>query len=204
MRKNPGFRAYGGLGFPRPVVIHGPPFVPFIWEIDMRSALLVAVVMAFTQTALAADLKVGYVDMARALNEVEEGKAAKSRLKKEFDKKQKELDKMQSMLKAKQAEFEKRKAMMKEDVRNAKIEEMQRDFLELQQTYARLQKELLDEETKLTQKIGVRVTKIVEKIGDRDSYYMILNIADNVLYYKRHQDITDEVVKMYNSQYGKK
>jgi outer membrane protein len=170
----------------------------------MRSALLVAAVLAFTQTASAADLKIGYVDMARALNEVDEGKSAKARLKKDFEKKQKSLDQMQKTLKAKQAEFEKRKAMMKEDVRNAKIEEMQRDFLELQQTYGRLQKELMEEEAKLTQKIGGRVTKIVEKIGDRDSYVMVLNIGDTVLYYKRHQDITDEVVKMYNKQYGKK
>jgi outer membrane protein len=170
----------------------------------MRSALLVAAILAFTQTALAADLKIGYVDMARALNEVDEGKSAKARLKKDFEKKQKSLDQMQKTLKAKQAEFEKRKAMMKEDVRNAKIEEMQRDFLELQQTYGRLQKELMEEEAKLTQKIGGRVTKIVEKIGDRDSYVMVLNIGDTVLYYKRHQDITDEVVKMYNKQYGKK
>lgn len=170
----------------------------------MRSALFVAALMAFTQAAEAADLKIAYVEMARALNEVEEGKAAKARLKKEFAKKQQELDKMQSTLKTKQAEFEKRKAMMKEDVRNAKIEEMQRDFLELQQTYGRLQKELMDEEGKLTQKIGGRVAKIVEKIGDRDGYTLILNIGDTVLYHKAHQDITDDVVKMYNRQYGKK
>ncbi len=170
----------------------------------MRTAVVAAAVMASAQPALGAELKIGYIDMARALNEVEEGRAAKARLKKDFDKKQKELDKMQSTLKAKQAEFEKRKAMMKEDVRNAKLEEMQRDFLELQQTYARLQKELLDEETKLTQRIGARIQKVVEKIGDRDSYTVIFNIGDNVLYYKRHQDVTDEVVKLYNQQHGKK
>jgi Skp family chaperone for outer membrane proteins len=75
--------------------------------------------------------------------------------------------------------------------------------MELKQTYARLQKELLAEENKLTVRIGGRITKIVEKVGDRDGYNLILNIGDTVLYYKRHHDITDEVVKLYNQQYGK-
>ncbi|OGQ83288.1 MAG: hypothetical protein A2289_08235 [Deltaproteobacteria bacterium RIFOXYA12_FULL_58_15] len=171
----------------------------------MRSALLVAFgVFVLAQSAQAEELKVGYVDMARALNEVEEGKAARAKLESDFKNKQKELDGMQNQLKAKQAEFEKRKAMMKEDVRDAKLEEMQRDFLELQQTYARLQQELLGEREKLTMSIAGRITKIVDKIGDRDAYHIILNIGDTVLYYKRHQDITDDVVKMYNSQHGKK
>jgi outer membrane protein len=166
--------------------------------------LVLALTLLSAAPALAEDLKVAYVDMARALNEVEEGKAAKDRLQGEFKLKQKKLDELQTQLKAKQAEFEKRKAMMKEDVRQAKMEEMQRDFLELQQTYATLQKELLEEERKQTEQIASRITTVVSKIGDRDGYQMILNIGESVLYYKRHQEITDLVVRMYNEQFPKK
>jgi Skp family chaperone for outer membrane proteins len=92
--------------------------------------------------------------------------------------------------------------MMKDDVKQQKLEEMQRDYVELQKTYGQLQRELLEQENKLTADIAGRLKKVIEKIGDRDSYNMILNIGDTVLYYKRHEDITDEVVRDYNRQYG--
>ncbi len=154
--------------------------------------------------ASAAELKIAYVEMAKALNDVEEGKAAKERLQNDFKGKQKRLDDLQTQLKAKQAEFEKRKAMMKEDARQAKMEELQTDFLELQKTYATLQKELIEEERKVTEQIAGRINSIISKIGDRDGYHLILNIGETVLYYKRHQDITDQVVQMYNAQFPKK
>ena len=172
----------------------------------MRTALFVVLSLlpSSVLAAAAPELKVAYIDMAQALNEVEDGKAAKARLKADFDVKQKKLDEMQTQFKAKKEDFDKKSAMMKEDVRQAKREEIERDYLELQQTYGQLQRELIDAEGKLTQEIAGKLKTIIEKIGDRDSYSMILNIGDNVLYYKRHQEITAEVVKEYNRQYSKK
>lgn len=171
----------------------------------MRKMLIFALIstLGTAAPALGAELKIAYVDMSRALNEVEQGKAAKSRLKKQFDDKQKKLDVLQNQLKKKQEEFEKRKDMMKDSVRQVKLEELQRGFYELQQTYGKLQRELLEQESKVTQDIATRLRKIIAKIGDRDEYTVIMNIGDTVLYYKRHRDITDDVVKAFNKQYGK-
>ncbi|MBI5510171.1 MAG: OmpH family outer membrane protein [Deltaproteobacteria bacterium] len=171
----------------------------------MRTALWMIPVLLTTSTGLAAaqDMKVAYVDMAQALNDVEDGKSAKGKLKADFDVKQKKLDELQTQFKAKQEDFEKKKAMMKEDVRQAKRDELEKDFMQLQQTYSQLQRELIDAEGKVTQEISTRLKAVIEKIGDRDSYTLIINIGDTVLYYKRHQDITAEVVKEYNRQYGK-
>lgn len=154
--------------------------------------------------AAAAEPKIAYVDMAKALNDVEDGKDAKARLKSDFDDKQKKLDKMQNELKTKKDEFESRSATMKPEVRQAKQEELQRQLYELQQTYMQLQKELIDRESKLTQDIAKKLRNVIEKIGDRDSYTYILDIGDTVLYYKRHMDITDDIVKEYNKLYSKK
>ncbi|MEE8409846.1 MAG: OmpH family outer membrane protein [Myxococcota bacterium] len=170
----------------------------------MHKTLILALIatIGYVRPALGEELNIAYVDMGRALNEVEQGKAAKSKLKKEFAAKQKKLDELQNDLKKKQEEFEKRKAMMKESVRQEKLEELQRGFFELQQTYGKLQRELLEQETKVTQGIAAGLRKVIEKIGDRDEYHVIMNIGDTVLYYKRHRDITDDVVKAYNKQYG--
>ncbi len=169
----------------------------------MRSSLFVLALLS-ASAAHAADIKVGYVDMGRALNDVEDGKAAKSRLQSDFTDKQKKLDAMQTELKAKKDEFDKKATMMEANVKQQKAEELQRKLIELQQTYMQLQKELVDRESQLTQEIAGKLRNIIAKVGDRDGYFMILDIGDNVLYYKRHLDVTDQVVQEYNRQYGGK
>ena len=151
-----------------------------------------------------AEPKIGYVDMARALNEVEDGKAAKAKLKAEFEQKQQKLDTMQIDLKTKKEEFEKRSGVMKSEARVAKQEELQREFMDVQKTYMQLQQELVESENQITQDIGKKLRAIIEKIGDKDAYLLILNIGDTVLYNKRHMDVTDEVIRDYNRQYRKK
>src|SRR5262245_43109153 len=81
--------------------------------------------------ARADEPKIAYVDMQQVLNNVEEGRAAKDRLKKEFESKQKKLDALQNELKGKKDEFDKKAAMMKDDVRQQKQEELQKSFVEL-------------------------------------------------------------------------
>ena len=64
-----------------------------------RSALFAIFLAASSPVmAMAEDVKLGYVDLQRALNETEDGKKAKSNLKKVFDQKQKELDEQQEQL----------------------------------------------------------------------------------------------------------
>src|SRR5262249_11170991 len=61
--------------------------------------LIASVFLLSTSAAFADDIKVGYVDMQRALNETDDGRKAKEKLKKDFDQKQKELDEQQNQLK---------------------------------------------------------------------------------------------------------
>jgi outer membrane protein len=170
----------------------------------MRSLFLVLPLLATLGAvrAEAADLKIGYVDMAKALNDVEDGKAAKAKLKTDFDEKQKTLDALQNDLKAKKDEFDKKASMMKPEVKQEKQEDLQRRFLELQQKYMQMQKELMDRESQLTQEIAGRLRTVIARVGDRDSYNMVLDIGDTVLYFKRDLEITNEVVREYNRQYA--
>ena len=65
-------------------------------------------------------------------------------------------------------------------------------------------RELMAKEGEIKQGIFGKIRKVVDRIGDRDAYDMILTIGDTVLYHKRHRDITDDVVRAYNKQYAKK
>jgi outer membrane protein len=159
--------------------------------------------VASKQVEATSSFHIAYVDIARALNEVEEGKEAKAKLKTEFEAKQKKLDAMQSDLKEKKESFDKHAGMMKAENRINKQQELQQAFLEVQKTYMQLQQELMESENSITQEIGKKLRSIVDMLGDRDGYTMILNVGDTVLYYKRHKDITDEVIQIYNKKHKK-
>jgi outer membrane protein len=162
------------------------------------------VALFLSAPAVAGNLKIAYVNMERVLNEVEEGKSAKSKLKRDFSGKQKKLDQLQKGLKRKKETFDKQQGMMNQKVRMQKQEELQKEFMRLQQTYMQLQQELMGREAELTQGIAKKIRSIVDKIGDREGYTMVLDIGETVLYYKRHQDITDEVVRDYNKLHRSK
>src|SRR3954451_16807216 len=80
-----------------------------------------------------AELKVGYVDLQRALTEVHEGIAAKSKLKSELDKKKSDFEAEQTKLRADKEVLDKQGPMMSEEVRNQKFAELQKRLFDLTQ-----------------------------------------------------------------------
>ena len=169
----------------------------------MFKSLVVAALALIPTAAHAAETawKVAYVDMQSALNLIDEGKREKDKLKKDFDVKQKRLNEKQEELQKMKEDFDKQRAMLKEDARAKKENEMQGKYVELQKLYMDMQKELSEREGEVTKGIFAKMKLIIEKIGDRDNYTLILDRNEaNVLYFKKHMDITDEVVRQYNSQ----
>lgn len=174
----------------------------------MRIAFIVVLTAimlpAFGAPVAAKDLKIGYVEMARAFRELDDLKAADAKLKKDFGAKQKQIDTMQTAIKKKQEDFEKRSGVMKADVKQQKQQELQREFANLQQTYIKLQDEIGKAQQTMLKTVSDKVRRIVERIGDREGYDMVLEVGAAVLYYKKHQDVTDQVIREYNREYGKK
>lgn len=165
--------------------------------ITFTTTLLLALLSA---SAAFAQTKIAYVDLQRALLEVEDGKNAKAKLKKEFDAKQKELDKKQQQVVEMKETLESSAQMMTEQARQQKAMELQKKMYELQQLYMKLQGELSQKEAKATQKIFERMGSIIEKIGKEKSYDLILEKTESsVLYAPKAMDITNEVIKRYNA-----
>lgn len=148
-----------------------------------------------------AQLKIGYVDLQRALNEVGDGKKAKASLKKEFDKRQQTLDQKQEDLKKKKEDLEKQGMMLSEDVKRQRVMQFQKEMYELQQLYMQLQRELSEQEAKATKGIFDKMGTIIDKIGDEKDYDFILERSESsILFAKPGTDITDELIRRYNSK----
>lgn len=153
-------------------------------------------------SGLAQGVKLGVVDIQRALMTVNEGKAAKAKLEKIAKGKQAELDRMQDDIKRMATELQEQGAMMRDEVKRQKAQEYQKRLMELQDYYLNNQKSLAEEEAKLTRPILERFDKIIKKIGKDEGYTMILEKAA-VVYAATANDLTDRLIADFNAGGGK-
>jgi outer membrane protein len=113
----------------------------------VRSTLVGFVIAAgLMRPALAEEVKLGYVDLRRALHETEDGHKAESSLKKVFDQKQKELDEQQEDVKKAIEDLNKKRTLLPADTVRQKESELQERVAKVQQTYMRHQQDLAAKE----------------------------------------------------------
>jgi outer membrane protein len=165
-----------------------------------RIAIFAALLLG-SSPVFAEELKVGYVDMQRALNETEDGRKAKAQLKKEFDQKQKELDEQQEELKKAIEDLDKKRTLLPPDKVREKETELQGRMQKVQQTYMRHQQDLQTKEQAATGKIFERMNRIIAKIATAENISMVFDRAA-VIYTKPHLDLTNDLIRRYNAGEG--
>lgn len=165
----------------------------------LRNMMLAAFMLL--PLAAQADVKIGYIDMQKAIQETASGKKAKKDLEEEFNKKKKELEKMEADIKKKGEDFEKRSGVMNEDARTKKQAELNADMRKYQETAGKAQMEIQKRERDLTQPIVTKLREILDGIAKKEDYTIILEKAENsVMWAKKEIDLTDRVVKDYDKK----
>lgn len=172
----------------------------------MRRSIAVLFLSAALVSSVAhADVKLGYVDLQRALLEVSEGQVAKSKLKNEMDKKKAELDGEQAKLTDDKAVLDKQGAMMSEEVRTQKFTEWQKRLYEVMQKAQKVQVDLQDKERTELKKIFEKMDPIIAAIAQREGLTMVFEKTDSGLVYAPPSlDLTNELVRTYNEKYPAK
>ncbi len=169
----------------------------------MRHAVLPTLLLAVAAVPAAAraEQKIGYVDLQRALNEVDEGKAAKALLQKDFAEKQKTLDAKKAEFEKLQADFEKQSVVMSEQARKDKTADLDRRARDLQGLFVNLQKELSDRERDATRGIFDRMNGIVREIAEADGFTYVFEKGAGIVYGPPSLDLTNELIRKYNMKY---
>ncbi len=169
----------------------------------MRHAFLPSLLLALAAipAAARAEQKIGYVDLQRALNEVEEGKTAKALLQRDFAEKQKQLDAKKAEFEKAQADFEKQAVVMSEGARKDKAQDLDRRARELQALFVNLQKDLSDRERDATRGIFDRMAAIVREIAEADGFTYVLEKGAGIVYAPPALDLTNELIRKYNAKY---
>jgi outer membrane protein len=168
------------------------------------AATLVLAAAALAGTAAHAQAKFAYCDMRRAMNEVEESKLAQARLRKTFEEKQKKLNDRRDELSREgmQLENQAREGMLKDEKLREKQTELQQKALELNKYLNESQKELQDEDGRITHEILGKMQGVIRGIAESEGLTFVFD-GQVLAYAPDSLDITNEVVRKYNAKFGK-
>jgi outer membrane protein len=168
----------------------------------MRRALVAASVLATTATAFAARAqKIGYVDVQRAIQETEEGKAARTRLRGEFEQRKAAIDKKGSDLEKLQQDYDKQAAVLSDDAKRKKQEEFQKLLVDARKSASELQEDMQTKEQQAMAGILQRLQQVVAEIAEREQLSFVIDKA-TLISGPPAADLTNEVVRRYNDKWG--
>jgi len=164
--------------------------------------LLTITALLLPGLASAAEVKIGYVNLQRALNEVDEGQAARDRLKAQFEKSQKQLDQEQQALKKKKEELDKKRLAMDEATLRQKMSELDQELVRVSGLYAKLQKELSTAEAEATKEIFGKMQQLVGEIAQAEGFTYVFEANEaGLIYGPPALDLTNDLVRKYNATY---
>ena len=159
--------------------------------------------LVFTTFANAGDVKIGVVDLQKALNMCKAGKAAMAKLSKKFEKMKKELQEKQEEVQRLKNELEKQRLMLSLEANREKEKEYERKLRELRYLYQDYKDEMQKEEFEAVQPILNELRNVIEEIRRKEHYTIILEKSVGVVCYQSEIDITDKVIKLYDQKWQK-
>lgn len=147
------------------------------------------------------EIKIGYVDMQKALQTVEVGKKAKAELETEFNKKNKELQAEEASIRKMHEEFQKQASVLNEAARNKKQAEIQERFMKLQENRQKSQMEIQKKEQALTEPLIKKLRTLIKEMSEKKGYQLVLEKNENsVLYSLEKDDMTQDLITEFNKK----
>lgn len=157
-----------------------------------KSLVFVLGFVAMAGLANAADLKIGYVNAVKVIEEAPQGESALKKLEAEFAPRDKQIVEMQNRLKQMEQDLEKNALVLKENEHRSKefeIVTLKRDLRRATQEFREDYNLRRNEELAALQKI---VQKTIAEIAKQENYDLILESA---VYAGPKVDVTDKILK---------
>jgi outer membrane protein len=161
--------------------------------------MAVALFFVFALRVQAADMKIGYVDLNKALNESDAGKKAVKALEEIFKAKQAVIDEKQQELRKLEEELAKQASILNPDALKGKRD----DFEKLKKEFQRMIKDSEEEVEKKRADYMDRIIKelgqTIRKIGEEEGYAVIFEKNEaGMIYSSEKMDLTDKIINKYN------
>ena len=159
----------------------------------------------FSLSALAAEMKVGVVDIQEVVDTIEDGKKAKQEFEKAILDRKKDLETKEKDFKKLAEALEKQKLALSQQALDEKRRDLEEKRNGLMQEQMNAQMEMQKKEMDLKGKLFTKVRTVVEKVGKDGAYALVLEKAEGgVFYFANTLDLTKKVIEEYNKAYAKK
>lgn len=144
-------------------------------------------------------IKIGVVDLQKALNDCEEGKRARTTLEARFDKAMQAIETKKAEVQRAQDDLDAQRPMLSAEAIKEKEADLQKKMIEFQQIAMENQQEMALMEQELTGGILQKLLNTAKTIGGEGGYTIILE-QQTVVFDNGVTDITSQVVSRYNSK----
>ena len=161
--------------------------------LKVKSLILAAVIPAlFATSALASELKVGFVNTQRIFRDAPAAQKAAKKLEGEFAKRDQDLQRMTKQLQTLQENLEKNSLTMSETERRNK----EKEFGELSREFQRRQREFREDlnlrQNEENAAVIEKANKAIKQIAEAEKFDLILQ---DVVWVSPRLDITERVIK---------
>jgi outer membrane protein len=150
-----------------------------------------------TTGAVAAELKIGFIDAEPINRESAPAELASKRLEKEFAPRAQELQRREAQIKTLQSQLEKEGVTMSESDRRSKEQELGRISLDFQRLQREYREDLNLRRNQELQALFERANRVIKQIAESEKYDLILQEA---VYRSPKLDITDRVLKALSTE----
>ena len=166
----------------------------------MKYTLAVIWLMLCSTLAVAQDrVKIGFIDVQRAISESQAGKRARGKFQAQVKKAETDLLREKQELERLKSEFDKKSPLLKDDERRNLEVDLQKRAVNYQRAMGDLQQELRLKEGEMTGDILKDLEKIVTEVGKAEKFTLILE-RSQILYSDQAIDITNKVIEVFNSR----
>jgi len=164
----------------------------------MKKIMLITILLALP--ALSANVKIATINFQKVLNTVKEGVRATEKLKQSFERKRKTLKNQEQSLMTKKKNLEKKASLLSQSAIAKQSKELQTGFMKFQQDTMKSQQEIAKLEAEYKKPIFEKIKVIVDQISKKENVDMTIETSQTpVVYAKSELDITDQVIKKYDS-----
>ena len=163
----------------------------------IRVLIIIMAVAGLRVSAAEAKLKIGVVNIERAMRDTNEGKRAEAQLTKFKKKLEATLNRELKGFYEKEKKLREAWSVLKDAERRKRAQASQAELKRLQEKYVKSERDLMQRKTKALMRINRKLNKIVAGIAKREGYdYIFSNAA--LLWAPPHVDLTNQVIRSYN------
>jgi outer membrane protein len=160
----------------------------------MLKILILMGLMTLNLSGQAAELKVGYVQVDKILQETPQTAESGKRLEKEFGPRSQELDRMSKQIKEIEAALDKEGSTISETERRNKERDVQNIKTEFQRRQRELREDINLRKNEELGNLQDRINKAVQAVAKAENYDLVM--YSGVAYAVDRIDLTDKVLKL--------